>query len=289
MKIAIIGAGEFGQALSSAIHSPVVLYDNNPQSPYYQPSLDTIVKDAGVIFYCLPSNALRQSLRATIPLLKPRTILVAIAKGLEPDSGKTTAKVLEEESNKHSWALLHGPILAEEIAQGMPTQAVLASKKKTAAKKVSSLFKPPLTSVITSDTAGVAWAGALKNIYALAFGMADGLGWGMNAKGMLLVQAVKEMTEIGLKMGGKKQTFLGLAGLGDLTATAFSQHSRNRKVGEELAKTGACCLPSEGVQALDLLSKHLPDIAGFPLLQKITSITKGQPANSLEQVTHEIK
>jgi glycerol-3-phosphate dehydrogenase (NAD(P)+) len=163
-------------------------------------------------------------------------VLLSCVKGIEHGSGKRMSEILAEIFPQNPIAVLSGPNLATEVARGLPTATVLAC---TQAKRASELQDQLGTSrfrVYTGeDLAGIELGGAFKNVFAIAAGVGDGLRLGDNSKAALVTRALAEMVRIGTKMGGKLQTFYGLSGAGDLVATCFSQHSRNRRTGEQLA------------------------------------------------------
>ena len=147
------------------------------------------------------------------------------------------SEVLGEELGERPRAMLVGPSHAEEVARGVPTSIVAAAERLEWAEQVQQLFFAPRFRVYAQDDlVGVEFASALKNVIALAAGVSDGLGYGDNTKGALLTRGLAEMSRLGLELGGRRETFYGLSGMGDLVTTAISRHSRNRRVGEELAR-----------------------------------------------------
>jgi glycerol-3-phosphate dehydrogenase len=268
-KIAIIGYGELGRAIHKILENKkdlsIEIWDKKDQ----ESKLGAAISPAEVVFICVPSWCAREALKDIKKYLAKKTLVICLSKGIEPSSANATAgkgrvlktmdMVLEEVLGlKQPFALLSGPMLAEELMAGKNGFAVFASKSKKYFSVASDIFdKTNLKIGYSKDLRGVALCGVLKNIYALGLGICDGLNLGSNAKGKLTAEAIKEMAGIIEYLGGKKGSVLGEAGVADLIATAFSNFSRNREVGEELAKTGVCCLESEGFKSVDSIAKLL--------------------------------
>jgi glycerol-3-phosphate dehydrogenase (NAD(P)+) len=167
----------------------------------------------------------------------PGVPLVCCTKGLEHHTGRLMTQVLGEFFPDNPVAALSGPNHAEEVARGTPAAAVLAADQHALAAELSEFIGTGSFRVYSSDdVAGVELGGALKNIYAIAAGISDGLGLGDNAKSALVTRSLAELVRLGTKLGGKRETFYGLSGLGDLIVTCFSVHSRNRGLGERLGR-----------------------------------------------------
>ncbi len=196
------------------------------------------VKDAAIIVLGTPS----QYLRGTLEKLKPhldaeKQIIVDIAKGIEADTLLRMSELCEEVLGRTQYVCLSGPSHAEEVSRGIPTLVVAASGDLRIAKKVQKAFMNERFRVYTCrDVIGVELGGALKNVFAIAAGILDGIGMGDNSKAALMTRGIAELARLGVKLGGKRQTFSGLGGIGDLIVTCMSRHSRNRYVGEELGK-----------------------------------------------------
>jgi glycerol-3-phosphate dehydrogenase (NAD(P)+) len=163
--------------------------------------------------------------------------VVSVTKGLETSTLKRMSEVLEELLGAPPLAVLSGPTIALEVANGVPTTIVASSKDPALAKCVQDIFMTDRFRVYTNgDVTGVELGGALKNIVAIAAGTCDALGYGTNAKAALLTRGLVEIVRLGVAMGARRETFYGLSGLGDLTTTCISQYSRNRWLGEEIGK-----------------------------------------------------
>lgn len=158
--------------------------------------------------------------------------IVNVAKGIEDHSLMTLSEIIEQEIPQADVAVLSGPSHAEEVSRGMPTSVVVGAKSKETAEYIQNLFMSEVFRVYTSpDVLGMELGGALKNVVALAAGIADGLGYGDNTKAALVTRGIAEIARLGTAMGGKYETFCGLTGIGDLIVTCASMHSRNRRAG----------------------------------------------------------
>ncbi len=309
-RIVIIGAGEIGGAieglLSGGANVLIEMWDKDDAKVSNKKPLSDIVPLANFVFLCVPSWAMRDALIAILPHLGDRVIVVSLAKGITiaptEERGekrlKTTAELLEKLlPDSADYALLSGPMIAEELMHGAVSVGVVASRDKKVFDKIEALFVDTNLRVeYSSDIYGVALMGVLKNIYAISLGIADALGLGSNFRGYLVWGAIKEMAEITKLLGepellkatssggpalrqlfenqGKQgEVALGLAGLGDLVTTGFSPHSRNRQVGDRLVKTGESSLKSEGLASLPLIVELLgKNVNNFPILRALEEV-----------------
>lgn len=195
--------------------------------------------EADLTVLAVPSHCLRENLRRIREALAPGTTVLSAIKGLEVESGLRMSEVIGEElpSLSSPVCVLSGPNLSREVAQGLPAASVVACTDLEAAGRVQrALMSPSLRIYTSSDVIGVEMAGALKNVLAIGAGLADGLGYGDNAKAAFLTRGLAEMTRLGVALGAQPLTFAGLAGVGDLMATCYSPHSRNRRLGLALAR-----------------------------------------------------
>ncbi len=185
-----------------------------------------------------PTIGMRETATHLKPFLAEATPVVSLAKGLEKDTLLRMTQVLEEVlGNRSRLAALSGPNHAEEVSTGVPSATVVASYSDETARFVrDAFFTPTFRAYTNSDVVGVELGGATKNVIAVAAGATDGLGFGDNTKAALLTRGLAEMSRLGVAMGAKSITFMGLAGMGDLIATAMSRHSRNRLLGEMIAQ-----------------------------------------------------
>jgi glycerol-3-phosphate dehydrogenase (NAD(P)+) len=207
--------------------------------------LDDALKEADLLFVCVPSQAVREVITQTsqCTLFPAGTPVINMAKGFEVTTLKRLSEVIEEElaqagiRDEHPVAVLLGPSHAEEVADEQPTAVVLAGQVDTDWSGWQKWIAGPFFRVYTNeDMAGVEIASGFKNIIALAVGMADGLGAGDNTRGTLMTRGMIELARLGIALGGKKETFFGLAGIGDMITTCISHHSRNRNFGEAVTK-----------------------------------------------------
>ncbi len=178
------------------------------------------------------STYIRETARRMAEYLVPGQIVVNMAKGIEESTLYVMSQVIEEELPQADVAVLSGPSHAEEVGRGIPTTCVAGAHTKETAEHVQNIFMSPVFRVYTSpDMLGIELGAALKNVIALAAGIADGLGYGDNTKAALITRGIAEIARLGMKMGGALQTFSGLSGIGDLIVTCASMHSRNRRAG----------------------------------------------------------
>ena len=190
-----------------------------------------------IYFFAVPTQFLRSTARSHKEAINPRAIIVSASKGIEEKTLKLPLEILAEELKNNALCALSGPNLSSEIAKGLPAASVAASKNKAVAKKVQdSLMLERFRVYTNNDVIGVQLGGALKNIIAVAAGIADGLDLGNNAKAALMIRGSVEITRLGVALGAKAEPFAGLSGMGDLVTTCSSQLSRNHFVGEQIAK-----------------------------------------------------
>ena len=261
IRVAVIGGGSWGTTVAHlcAHNAPTVLYtrdrtvadaiDRTAENPRYLPGyrlhralratdrIDEAVAGAGVVMMGVPSHGFRAALRSLRPYLGSPVPVISLAKGLESDTTKPMTEVIADLLPGHPAGVLTGPNLAKEIMAGKAAAAVLAMTDTGVAEQLQGVFTTGWFRVYTNtDVVGSELAGALKNVIAVALGMADGLGVGDNARAALITRGLAEMTRLGVAMGGEPSTFAGLAGVGDLIATCISPQSRNHHVGQHLAR-----------------------------------------------------
>jgi glycerol-3-phosphate dehydrogenase (NAD(P)+) len=261
VHVAVLGGGSWGSSVASiaAANAEVTLWARDEQtvadvnerhrnSRYLgdlalHPSLRATtvlaeaVYDADVIVVGVPSHAVRNLLIEIAPLIRHWVPIVSLTKGLEQGTRLRMTEVIEQELPGHPAGVLAGPNLAKEVLSGYAAAAVIAMPDEHVAASLQRIFHALRFRVYTNpDVVGCELGGALKNVIAIAAGMAEGLGVGDNTKAMVLTRGLNEMSRLGTAMGGDARTFSGLTGLGDLMATCSSPLSRNRTVGVELAK-----------------------------------------------------
>jgi glycerol-3-phosphate dehydrogenase (NAD(P)+) len=201
--------------------------------------LEAAVTGADLIVMAVPSHGFRSVLESVADRIASSSALISLSKGVERDTMLRMTEVAAQTVSipTERIGVLTGPNLAREIAQGQPAAAVIAVPDSALGAALQSLFMQPTFRVYTNaDVVGCESAGALKNVMAIAAGMAHGLGYGDNSKAALVTRALAELTRLGVALGGSPLTFSGLAGMGDLVATCFSEQSRNRTVGVRLGK-----------------------------------------------------
>lgn len=190
------------------------------------------IEDMDLIVLAVPSVFTRSTAHAMCPYVREGQLLVNVSKGIEESTLMTMTEQIEEEIPQANVAVLSGPSHAEEVGREVPTTVVAGAKNQKTAEYIQKIFMSSVFRVYTSpDILGIELGGSLKNVIALAAGIADGLGYGDNTKAALITRGVAEITRLGIQMGGKKETFAGLAGMGDLIVTCASVHSRNRRAG----------------------------------------------------------
>ncbi|MBI4845418.1 MAG: NAD(P)-dependent glycerol-3-phosphate dehydrogenase [Candidatus Omnitrophica bacterium] len=263
MKISIIGDGGWGTALAVLLankFSRVTLWGAFPAYlkvlkrkrinekflpgiiiPENVDILDDLahaLESAELIVLAIPAQYMRKVTRKIKVKFNKRAEIVSVAKGLEPGSSKRMSEVILEELGKTARvSVLSGPNIAYEVACGIPSAAVCASKNNQSVLNIQNVFMTPTFRIYASnDVIGVELAGALKNIIAIACGISDGLGFGTNTKAALLTRGLSEIMRLGIAMGAQKSTFSGLSGIGDLVTTCMNEKSRNRTLGEQLGK-----------------------------------------------------
>lgn len=260
--VVMLGAGKIGSAIGKVLAgngARVAYWDALPGKVKGQKPLAAIVPKASVVFLCLPSWCLREAGASIAPHLSPKTAVVSLSKGIEkatllPSDG-VMRQVLPEGT---PFVYLGGPLLADELLHGQPGVGVAASADPAALRKMRKLFAGTRLRIETSDDVpGVVWSSVLKNVYAIGLGMTEGLGWGANARGWFVAKAVEEAGGILEDLGGRRETFHGVAGVGDMVATGFSPHSKNRTLGEHWARTGKAPHESEGQVSLPQLLEVL--------------------------------
>ena len=260
-NVGIIGAGSWGIALSYLLHNnghQVTVWSALPQEVeelrekrvhrtlpdltlpedmVFTGDLEAAMDQKDLLVTAVPSVYVRETAKKMRPFLREGQIVVNVAKGIEESTLMTLSQILEEELPGANVAVLSGPSHAEEVSRSLPTTCVAGAADKKTAEYIQSLFMSEVFRVYTSpDVLGIELGGALKNVIALAAGIADGLGYGDNTKAALITRGIAEIARLGMAMGGKLETFCGLSGIGDLIVTCASMHSRNRRAGILIGK-----------------------------------------------------
>ena len=256
-NVGVLGAGSWGTALSvllsdnghqvtvwSIDEKEVKMLDEKrehlqklpgvklPQDMDITNDMEQAILGKDFLVLAIPSIFTRTTARNMCPYVAEGQIIVDVAKGIEESTLKTLSQQIEEEIPQADVAVLSGPSHAEEVGRKLPTTCVIGAKTRKTAEYLQSMFLSKVFRVYTSpDILGIELGGSLKNVIALAAGIADGLGYGDNTKAALITRGIAEIARLGVKMGGKIETFTGLTGIGDLIVTCASVHSRNRKAG----------------------------------------------------------
>lgn len=203
-----------------------------PESIYFTTDLKEAIENKEMLVLAVPSPFTRSTSRSMAPYVEEGQLIVNVAKGIEDVTYMTLTDIIEQEIPQASVAVLSGPSHAEEVGKDMPTTLVAGAAKKETAEYIQNAFMCDFIRVYTSpDVLGIELGGALKNVVALAAGIADGLGCGDNTKAALITRGIAEIARLGVAMGGKLESFTGLTGIGDLIVTCSSMHSRNRRAG----------------------------------------------------------
>jgi glycerol-3-phosphate dehydrogenase (NAD(P)+) len=309
IRVAVIGAGSWGTTVAhlAACRAPTILWardsdvadevDGRSTNERYLPgatlspglratsSMADAVRDADLVVVGVPSHGVRDTLTAFAPHVRPDAAIVSLTKGFEQGSRKRMTEVLAEVLPGRTVGVLTGPNLAKEILSGHVAASVVAMSDPDAARLVQDVLSGDTFRVYTNDdVVGCEVGGALKNVIAIASGMADGLGAGDNTRAAVITRGLAELTRLGVAMGGDPMTFAGLAGMGDLIATCSSPQSRNRHVGEQLG-TGRTIddvvaemnMVAEGVKAapvaVELAHEHGVEM---PIAEQVAAVCAGR-------------
>ncbi|QQY09158.1 MAG: NAD(P)-dependent glycerol-3-phosphate dehydrogenase [Candidatus Xiphinematobacter sp.] len=280
-RIGIVGAGSWGTALAillSESSETVCLWGRRPAlttelashhiNSVYLPGLQlpsnihathqlADALDAKLILVVTPSKAIREIVGQIVMLgVAPQSILVSCIKGIEYDTGMLMSEVLASCLPHNPLAVLSGPNHAIEVAQKRPAAAVVGSANGEVLQELQQrLFLPSFRLYTSEDVRGIQLGGALKNVFAIAAGISDGFHMGSNAKAALITRALAEMRRLGVASGGHLETFYGLSGIGDLMVTCFSQHSRNRAIGERIGRGE---FPAKIQESMKMIAEGIP-------------------------------
>jgi glycerol-3-phosphate dehydrogenase (NAD(P)+) len=314
-RTAVIGAGSWGTAVAAlaAHNSPTVLWARRPDLaeavssahvnrdylPDYQlpkslratSSLEEAVAGAEVVVMGVPSHGFREILDEAKPFLADGAPVVSLTKGVEQQTLKRMTEVIADVAPEHPAGVLTGPNLAKEVMAGWPAASVVAFEDESIAQELQRLFSTDAFRVYTNpDVVGCEVGGALKNVIAIAAGIADGMGFGDNTRAALITRGLHELTRLGVALGGEPLTFAGLAGMGDLVATCISRQSRNRHVGEALGRgqtieeiVAAMNMVAEGVKS----SKAVLDLSvrvgvEMPIAEQVVAVLyEGKQASEI--------
>jgi glycerol-3-phosphate dehydrogenase (NAD(P)+) len=308
--VAVLGSGSWGTALAchlARLGRPVRLWGRNPErvaaihsaneNAVYLPGislpsglhvtgeLEEALRGVGAVVGAVPSRSFAGVLAAAGPLAPADALWVVAVEGLEAGSARRMSEVLADALPGRRGAVLAGPSLAPEVARGLPTSVLAASEDAGSARAAQELFHGPAFRVYTNpDVVGVEIGTSVKNVVALAAGIVDGMGLGANAKGALVTRGLAEITRLGIALGGRERTFLGLAGVGDLVTTCASPLSRNRTLGEAI---GRGVPVGQALRAMTQVAEGVPttrsaiDLAGrfgveMPIAEQVRRVLEGE-------------
>jgi glycerol-3-phosphate dehydrogenase (NAD(P)+) len=312
INVGVVGAGSWGTTVAAlaAVNTPTMLWARRPElaeqinrehvNGDYLPaftlpdqlratsSLEEAVGNADVLVMAVPSHGYRNVAAQAARYVRPWVPIVSLTKGLEASSRKRMSEVTRDEMPGHPVAVLTGPNLAKEILIGQPAASVVAIDNVDIAAELQRIFSRPSLRIYTNaDVVGCEVGGVVKNVIAIAAGMAEGMGFGDNSRATLITRGLAEMTRLGVAMGGQPATFAGLAGMGDLIATCSSKQSRNNMVGFQLGEgklisevLASMTMVAEGVKSspsvLDLARRH--DVE-MPITEQMVAVChQGRPA-----------
>jgi glycerol-3-phosphate dehydrogenase (NAD(P)+) len=276
-RVLILGHGEMGLAMEYLLapRQTLHIWQRRPPAGATPVNLEAVVPESDVILFCLPATAHAAVAAQIAPHLRGATLCLTIAKGLD-EHGRLPATVLAETLGGARVAVLYGPMISEEIRAGKPAFAECGTTGPAAYERIAALYHGTALRLEASpDIAGLSWSAILKNVYAMAFGMADELQFGDNARGFLAVTALHELSAIVQRLGGTPTTPYRLAGLGDLITTATSAGSHHHELGRLVVRNQHEALMGEGVHTLAMLAQFRPfDSTGFPLLRLIATCVR---------------
>lgn len=291
MKVAVLGAGTWGTALARMLcvsDNSVILWSaipaeirelrktrkhkslpnmDIPEQVEITDDLEKACNFSDILLFAVPSVFVRSTAKKAAEYIKPKHIIIDVAKGIEPETLMTMSEVITSEIPNIPVVALSGPTHAEEVARDLPTTIVAAHKDISIAEIVQDIFTNPVMRVYTNtDIKGVELCGAFKNIIALAAGISAGLGYGDNTKAALITRGLAEIKRLGVKMGCLPETFSGLAGMGDLIVTATSKHSRNNRCGYLIGQGYA---PQEAVKQVGMVVEGINTLpAAMAMVEK---------------------
>jgi glycerol-3-phosphate dehydrogenase (NAD(P)+) len=309
IHVAVVGGGSWGTTVAhlAAHNAPTMLWCRSSEiaeavtddhcNPRYLPGLRlhrsleattdlaAAVVECDVLVVAVPSHSFREVLRKAAVHLRPWVPIISVTKGLEARTHARMSEIAHEEAPGHPVGVLTGPNLAKEVMAGDPAAAVVAAEDPNVSAQLQAVFATDTFRVYTnSDVVGCEVGGALKNVIALASGMADGLGTGDNTRAAIITRGLAEVTRLAVALGARAETLTGLAGMGDLLATCMSPHSRNRWVGEQLGLGRSI---DEVIADMDqvaegvLVAPVALELAGaygvdMPISEQVTAVLRGE-------------
>jgi len=309
LNVGLLGGGSWGTTVASLIarNAPAMLWARNedtvneinsvhtnkkylpdaklPKMLVATASLEEAIANADVLIVGVPSHSVRVVLEEAKAYVRPWIPVISLTKGLELESKKRMTQVIEDVLPGHPVGVLSGPNLAREIMSGYAAASVVAMEDEIIVAELQKLFRSGLFRVYTNtDVIGCELGGVLKNIIAIAAGMGDGQGAGENTRSAIITRGLAEITRLGVALGGRAETFAGLAGVGDLIATCTSPQSRNRSVGVELGKgrsiqeiTDVMFMVAEGVKSAPaVLALAQENGVEMPVAREVLDVIEGR-------------
>lgn len=252
-------------------------------------SLDEAARECDVLVIGVPSHSFRDTLREAAKHVRPWVPVISLAKGLEQGTHRRMTEIIEEEMPGHPAGLLAGPNIAKEILQGLAAASVIAMPDEQVARSLQPLFSSAVFRVYTNtDVIGCELGGPLKNVVAIAAGMADGLMTGENTRALVITRGLAEITRLGIALGGNAETFSGLTGLGDLLTTCMSPLSRNRQVGTQYAKgrkteeiVASMNMVAEGIKTSGVVMELAEKLElEMPIAAQVDAVVRGEHSAS---------
>ena len=292
-KIAIIGFGKLGQALANILEKKkescrICSWDIvETGDPRQVSSLNEAVDGSSVIFFSVPSKFFREA-TSKVGSLQPEVMLVSCTKGFDGPLLKFPFEVLKEFYPRNPIGVISGPMLSEELEKGLPTRATIACDNPAEINKVIGLFSDTKLALEPSgDLVGVSFLGILKNVYALALGLSDGLQLGSNFKSCLTLQSLQEMESILLRSGGKKESLISLSGISDFLASGYDSKSRNYSYGFKKAKDESLeGIMAEGATNIEKVIGKIGNVEEYALLKLIKGIfVDGENPKTINRAT----
>ena len=285
-QILILGYGEMGHAMEYLLkdHHQLAIWNKFPNAGFSSAVIEESAPHADIVLFCLPVNPHQEVVQQIAPLLKKTCLCVSIAKGLD-ETGKTAAQIFAQNlAENQPYALLYGPMISEEIRTGRYAFGQLGCRDLAAFQTMEACFcHTKLYITHTFDITGISWSVILKNVYAMAFGMADELKLGDNVRGYLAVAALQELSQIVRTLGGQVDSPYHLAGLGDLITTATSESSHHHELGRKLARDETQDISGEGPHTLKMINQYqLFNTQNFHLFQLINAIVRNPHEVSLK-------
>jgi glycerol-3-phosphate dehydrogenase (NAD(P)+) len=277
-RVLLIGFGEMGHAMSHLLQDQheLTVWQRRPADGSEPVAIEEAASDKDFIIFCVPTVPLFAIAEQIKSSVSEQTVCISIGKGLDKQGRPAFRALTDSLGERVPHVVIYGPMIAEELSAGRPGFAQVGSSKSAWADQVAALFRGTRLYLSTSgDTTGLSWSAVLKNVYAIAFGVADGLELGDNVRGYLAATALAELADIAVEMGGTPEAPFGLAGLGDMLTTATSPDSHHHGLGEKIARGDRDQLEGEGIHTLEMVKKSgVIDISRYPLFSLVAEMVE---------------